>query len=117
MLGSKKNAGLVSIRFTDLPPLTPEERDDPTGFVATFKLLELEIIPSMPKLPYDHTYTLYASLGQSPDQSASTLINPAMDSIYSEEQWDTLTREQQESWLNQQVQTWANSRLHLSWTR
>lgn len=78
-------------------------------------------IPSFPpllamtteKLPYNHTYTLTLSIGSGADLSES--CNPAQDSSYSEAEWNALSRDQQEEWLNEEATSWADPLVEIDW--
>jgi len=64
-------------------------------------------------LPYNHDYPVSVSIGLVGEQADS--INPATESSYSEEEWDSLTREQQEEWLNAETYQWAMQFLDYGW--
>lgn len=69
----------------------------------------------MNKLPYNHDYKLYLCIGlTNAEQTDST--NPSTESSYSQEEWDNLTRKQQEEWLNSETAEWANGYIDMGWS-
>jgi len=64
-------------------------------------------------LPYSHDYPVSVNIGLAGEQADS--INPATESSYTEEEWNALTMEQQEEWLDTEAREWAMQFVDYGW--
>jgi hypothetical protein len=69
----------------------------------------------MEKLPYYHRYKLSLSIGY-PQAMRKGEVNPSEYGEYSEEEWDALSREEQEDWLYRAAAQWADDYIEIVWT-
>jgi hypothetical protein len=65
------------------------------------------------KLPWNHNYTMTVSISRA-DQSET--INPARDSSYSEDEWNALTKDEQEKWLSWELDEFMSNCVESRWT-
>jgi hypothetical protein len=63
--------------------------------------------------PYNHYYTMSLSIGLA-NASQTEKTNPAFDSSYSEEEWNSLTEQEKQSWLDQEAWDWAKDLIETS---
>ncbi|MDV2997421.1 MAG: hypothetical protein N4J56_007126 [Chroococcidiopsis sp. SAG 2025] len=62
------------------------------------------------KLPYTE-YQLILSIGLMSKQTDT--VHPNIDFI--KEEWNSFTREEQETWLDEQTREWANNYIDYGW--
>ena len=65
--------------------------------------------------PYDHDYTMRLSIGYSGAERSET-VNPVNESSYSQEQWEALSDEAKQDWLNSELSNWAENFIETSVT-
>lgn len=67
------------------------------------------------KLPWSHDYTMTVSIGFSGAERTG-VVDPARDSIYSEDEWNALSRHEQEDWLRGEVDDFASNCVESRWS-
>ena len=67
----------------------------------------------MEKYPYNHDYTMRLSIGYS-NASRSATANPSKDSSYSQEEWEALSDEEKQDWLNAEADIWSADFIEVS---
>jgi hypothetical protein len=66
-------------------------------------------------MQYNHDYKLNLSIGSAGAEYEDTL-NPSKESSYSREEWNALTTEEQQLWLEEETLAWANNYIDYSWS-
>jgi len=69
----------------------------------------------MEKYPYNHDYTMRLSIGYS-NASRDETTNPSKDSSYSQEEWEALSDEEKQDWLNSELDNWSVNFIETSVT-
>jgi hypothetical protein len=69
---------------------------------------------SQPKLPYNNGYKVHLDIGDG-GAGVDDTINPANNSSYSEAEWNALSRDEQEAWLDGELQEWAQNFMNTHW--
>lgn len=66
-------------------------------------------------MKWNHDYTMRLSIGYS-TAVQTEIVNPSLNSSYSEDEWNALTEEEQQAWLDEELNDWSLRHIETSVT-